>query len=208
MSLGKFWKGLAALGKIVSLLRGKGSFLVALNGSRIHQLAWSQGCWNEPLASVGSGYSYTTHSYLCTRYRYLPASAAFDDVRWLDFSSRMSRQDLSQHVFREHIFSNIPVFCNVHAGHVLRQLLVFSWPAWRVALGALLSQEGLVPLLDSVMWEGGSWQAVADQIQGPASSLPKDDQWHIPREEYLILVAVQGKHAGYFPLPFFNWGLP
>jgi len=41
-------------------------------------------------------------------------SVVSDDVS----VSRLSRRDLSHHVFREHIFSNVPVFCNFHAGHV------------------------------------------------------------------------------------------
>lgn len=134
------------------------------------------------------------------------ASAAFGDVRWLDFLSRLSRWDLPQRVFREHIFSNIPVFCNVCAGHILRQLLLFSWPAQRVALDALLSQEGLVPLRDSLTQEGGSWEVVADQIQGPASSLSKDDQRHTPREEYEIRVWKYSKNVQDTSISHFSTG--
>lgn len=77
-------------------------------------------------ASLGGLWPFMHDARLPVHPVQLPTSAAFGDVRGLGFSPRLSRQDLSQRLHREHIFSNVPVFCNVHAGRVLRRLLLFT----------------------------------------------------------------------------------
>lgn len=71
MSLGEWWEGLGTLGKILSLLRGKGSSAPALNVSRVHPLSPSQVCCNELPASVDCVSPYIIYSYLCTMYSHL-----------------------------------------------------------------------------------------------------------------------------------------
>lgn len=89
----------------MSLLRGKGSSLVVFNGSTTQQLAQSQGCRNDPPAPVGSGY--LLHTASCTESDLLQPPVVLHG----ELSSRPRRQHLSQHVFREHIFSLSPLVC-------------------------------------------------------------------------------------------------